>query len=216
VDFLSPGADTNVAPTGTVRVAVAAVDDRVLRDVTLSVWKQPGDGRTSAPLAQRMFDGGAPSFLGATAVDLAALALQAGDVVHLQATAHDDSPWGHVGRSRELMLRVPGLEDQRRDARAAADSLVSKAVAAARAQQQLEQKTSEAAKARTPNDVSKPGDKKAPGAMTYDAAEKAKALAREQRELAERSQDVQDATRQLEEKLRAAGGLDSSLQAQLR
>jgi len=216
VDFLSPGADTNVAPTGTVRVAVAAVDDRVLRDVTLSVWKQLGDGRTSAPLAQRMFDGGAPSFLGATAVDLAALALQAGDVVHLQATAHDDSPWGHVGRSRELMLRVPGLEDQRRDARAAADSLVSKAVAAARAQQQLEQKTSEAANARTPNDVSKPGDKKAPGAMTYDAAEKAKALAREQRELAERSQDVQDATRQLEEKLRAAGGLDSSLQAQLR
>ena len=216
VDFLSPGADTNVAPTGSVRVAVAALDDRVLRDVTLSVWKQLGDGRTSPPQAQRIFDGGAPSFLGAVAVDLAALALQPGDVVHVQATAHDDAPWGHVGKSRELMLRVPAVEDQRRDARAAADSLVSKVVAAARAQQQLEQRTSDAARARAPNEATKPGDRKAPNAMSYDAAEKAKALANEQKQMAERSKDVQDATRELEEKLRAAGGLDSSLQAQLR
>ena len=216
VDFLSPGADTIVSPAGTVRIAVAAVDDRVLRDVTLSVWKQLGDGRSSEPQARRMFDGGAPSFLGAVAVDLSALALQPGDVVHVQATAHDDAPWGHTGRSRELMLRVPALEDQRRDVRAEADSLVSKVVAAARAQQQLEQRTTDAAKARTPNGAAKPGDKKAPSAMSYDAAEKAKALASEQRQLAERSRDVQDATRRLEESLRAAGGLDSSLQSQLR
>lgn len=216
VDFLSPGADTNVAPTGMVRIGVAAADDRVLRDVTLSVWKVLGDGRASAPQAQRMFEGGAPSWLGAVAVDLGALSLQPGDVVHVQATARDDAPWGQVGKSRELLLRVPAVEDQRREARAAADSLVSKAVAAARAQQQLEQRTNDAAKARSPNEAGKPGEKKSPNAMSYDAAEKAKALANEQRQMAQRSKDVQDATRELEEKLRAAGGLDSSLQSQLR
>lgn len=216
VDFLSPMADSSVAPSGRVRVAVAAADDRILRDVTLAVWVQRGDGRATAPQAQRLFDGGAPSYIGAMAVDLAALALQPGDVVHVQASAHDDAPWGQTGKSRELLLRVPAFEDQRRDARAAADSLVSKAVAAARAQQQLEQRTSDAARARTPSEQAKAGERKAPDAMSYEAAEKAKGLAREQAQMAERSRDVQEATRELEERLRAAGGLDSSLQAQLR
>jgi hypothetical protein len=216
VDFLSPMADSNVAPSGRVRVAVAAADDRVLRDVTLAVWVQRGDGRATAPQSQRLFEGGAPSYIGAMAVDLAALTLHPGDVVHVQASAHDDAPWGQVGKSRDLLLRVPAFEDQRRDARAAADSLVSKAVAAARAQQQLEQRTSDAARARTPSEQAKAGERKAPDAMSYEAAEKAKGLAREQAQMAERSRDVQEATRELEERLRAAGGLDSSLQAQLR
>ncbi|MHB1312089.1 MAG: hypothetical protein ACYC3L_08730 [Gemmatimonadaceae bacterium] len=215
VDFLAPGADSSIAPIGAVRVAVAAVDDRVLRDVTLAVWKTTADGRTTPPQAQKMFEGGAPSYLGALVLDLAALALQPGDVVHVQASAHDDAPWGQAGKSRDLQLRVPAVEDQRREARAAADSLVSKVLAAARAQQQLEQKTSEAAKARAPGDANaKPGDKKPP--MSFTDAEKAKALVEEQKQLSQRSQDVQDATRDLEDKLRAAGGLDSSLQQQLR
>ncbi len=216
VDFLAPGADSTVAPTGLVRVAVAAVDDRVLRDVTLAVWTQRGDGRVTAPLTRRLFEGGGPSYLGAMAVDLSALALQPGDVVHVQASARDDAPWGQVGQSRALLLRVPAIEDQRRDARAAADSLVSRAVAAARAQQRLEQRTGEAARARTPTDPAKAGERKAPDALAYDAAQKAKALAQEQAEMTARSREVQEATRELEERLRAAGGLDSSLQAQLR
>ena len=217
VDFLSPMADSSISPSGNVRVAVAAADDRVLRDVTLAVWTQRGDGRTTAPQTRRIFDGGAPSFIGAMALDLAALSLQPGDVVHVQASAHDDAPWGQIGKSRDLQLRVPAFEDQRRDARAAADSLVSRAIAAARAQQQLEQRTNDAARARTPPaDPSKAGERKAPEAMSYEAAEKAKALAKEQGQMAQRSREVQEATRELEDRLRAAGGLDSSLQAQLR
>jgi len=216
VDFLAPGADSSVSTGGTVRVAVAAADDRVLRDVTLAVWTQNGEGRVSAPQTRRLFEGGSPSYLGAMAVDLGALALRPGDVVHVQASAHDDAPWGQVGKSRELLLRVPAVEDQRREARAAADSLVSRAVAAARAQRQLEQRTSEAARERTPSAPAKAGERKAPDAMSYDRAEQAKALAREQAQMAERSREVQDATRELEERLRAAGGLDSSLQSQLR
>jgi hypothetical protein len=216
VDFLTPSADSSVTPSGAVRIGVAAVDDRVLRDVTLAVWTRHADGRVTVPQTRRMFDGGAPSFLGAVALELGALALQAGDAVHVQASARDDAPWGQMGRSRELVLRVPAVEDQRREARAAADSLVSKALAAARAQQRLEQKTNDAARARTPADAGKPGERKAPDALAYEAAEKAKALAKEQGEMANRSREVQEATRELEERLRAAGGLDSSLQAQLR
>ena len=216
LDFLSPASDSSVTPTGTVRIAVAAVDDRVLRDVTLAVWTRRGDGRVTALQTKRLFDGGAPSYLGAMAVDLAALSLQAGDEVHVQVSAHDDAPWGHVGRTRELLLRVPAVEEQRREARAAADSLVSRALAAARAQQQLEQRTGDAARARPANDPAKAGDRRTPEAMSYDAAEKAKALAKEQAQMAERSRDVQEATKELEERMRAAGGLDSSLQAQLR
>ena len=212
VEFLAPSNDSSVTPGGTVRVAVAAADDRVLRDVTLSVWTVR-DGRATAPQSHRLFDGGAPSYIGAMALQLGALSLQAGDVVHVLGTAHDDAPWGQTGKSRELLLRVPGVEDQRREARAAADSLVEKALAAARAQQQLEQRTSDAARARTPADAQKG---KTPDAMSYDAAEKAKALAKDQAQMAARAREVQEATKELEERMRAAGGLDSSLQAQLR
>ncbi|MHB8839621.1 MAG: hypothetical protein ACYC7F_11825, partial [Gemmatimonadaceae bacterium] len=191
VDFLTPSADSSVTPSGAVRVAVAAVDDRVLRDVTLAVWTRHADGRTSAPQARRLFDGGAPSYLGAMVLELGALSLQPGDEVHVQASAHDDAPWGQAGKSRELLLRVPAVEDQRREARAAADSLVSKALAAARAQQRLEQRTNEAARARTPpTETGKAGERRAPDAMSYDAAEKAKALAKEQAAMADRSREV--------------------------
>ena len=216
VDFLAPDSDSSVAPAGAVRVAVAAVDDRVLREVTLSVWTRRATGAVTAPQARRLFDGGAPSYLGAVVLDLGVLGLAPGDVVHVQAVARDDTPWGQVGKSRDLLLRVPAVEDQRREARAAADSLVAKAVAAARAQQRLEQRTSDAARARPATEPGKSGERRAPGAMSYDAAEKAKALAQEQAAMAERARDVREATRDLEERLRAAGGLDSALQAQLR
>jgi hypothetical protein len=51
--------------------------------------------------------------------------------------------------------------------------------------------------------------------MSYEAAEKARALAQDQRAMAERVEKLRDATKQLEQQLRAAGALDSALQRQL-
>jgi chromosome segregation ATPase len=51
--------------------------------------------------------------------------------------------------------------------------------------------------------------------MSYESAEQAKALAREQRELADRMEQIKSSAEQLERQLQEAGGLDSSLQRQL-
>jgi hypothetical protein len=52
--------------------------------------------------------------------------------------------------------------------------------------------------------------------MKYDAAQQAKALATDQKDMAQRVQQLQQASKMLEDRLRAAGALDTNLSKQLR
>ena len=52
--------------------------------------------------------------------------------------------------------------------------------------------------------------------MSYENAEKAQAVAKEQRALADQVQKLRQATQQLEQQLKQAGALDSTLARQLR
>ena len=93
----------------------------------------------------------------------------------MKIVAVDNSPWAQKGESRELLLKIPTVEERRAIARAAADSAVSQARAAAQTQKSLEQRTSEAARDRgdrgaSQESPSNAGDKK--GSMSYEAAEK--------------------------------------------
>jgi hypothetical protein len=129
--------------------------------------------------------------------------------------ARDESPGGQDGVSRELVLRIPATEEQRSAARSAADSAAARAAAAAKAMQQLQQRTSDAANQRTakPEDASKAGQ---PNAMKYEGAQQAKALAAEQKAMAERVQQLQQTSKALEDRMRAAGVLDTAMAGQLR
>src|SRR5258705_5322325 len=51
--------------------------------------------------------------------------------------------------------------------------------------------------------------------MNFESAEKARSLAQEQREMTDRVQKLREATQNLEQQLKAAGALDSSLARQL-
>ena len=210
VEIMSPSRDSLVGAQDTVNISVLATDDHGLGSVLLkvSLVNGRGDVRTSStrPLSGAMQD----QFAGDLALPMAAL--QPGDAMHITAIATDGSPWRQVASSRELVLRLPSISEQREAARAAADSAVDKALAAANAQKQLNQRTTDAARARAREADKKGGDH----AMSFEAAEQARQFAKEQRQLADRMQQVQNAAKQLEKQLKDAGALDSTLQNRLR
>jgi hypothetical protein len=219
VEMVSPATDTVVAGDDKVTVRATASDDHGISRVELVSWKQGSTGGVQAPLTQRLAEASSTVWDGSALLDLATRGLKAGDALHVRIVVTDNSPWAQRGESRELLLKVPTMEERRTIARSAMDSAVSQARAAAQAEKSLQQRTSDAARDRTQrNSADAPSnaageDKK--GNMSYDAAEKAKAVAKDQRALADQVKQLQQAAAQLEQQLKNAGALDSSLARQL-
>ena len=224
-EIIDPPTDTIIAPDESVSVHAAANDDRGLASVELRSWKVSAGGGAEAPVVARLTTSAGLAWDGQVPLDLTQRGLQPGDVLHVQATATDNSPWAQRGSSRELLLRVPTLEERRAIARAAADSAASNATATARAQQALEQRTEEAARDRGQRNQAQSGrngetnessaQSKSDQTMSYDAAEKARAVAKDQQALVDRVKNLQQSARQLEQQLKAAGALDTALARQL-
>jgi hypothetical protein len=213
-EILQPASDSLVLPTAKIEMQLVASDDHGLQSVTLKTWRVGRDGKVVPPNAQKLAGGGIPDWAGVVTLDLGAWSLDPGDAVHVQLIARDESPAGQEGMSRELILRVPANEEQRAAARAAGDSAAARAEAAAKAQAGLQQRTTDAARAAqsaSQANGAKPGDP-----MKYEAAQQAKNLAGEQKDMAARVQQLQQASKALEDRLRAAGALDTNLSAKLR
>jgi flagellar biosynthesis regulator FlaF len=222
VTIAIPTADTLMANDDRAELSLTATDDHgigtVLLRTTRIVGRQDGESATQSVAA----DVGT-NWSGAGSLDLAALRLAPGEMIRVRAEAVDASPWAQRGVSRDLIIKRPTMEERRDIARALGDSAVKEARAAAAAQKSLAQRTDEAARAQSRQGAQKSGDN-APSAgsaasptktMSFENAEKARSLAQEQRAMAERVEKLQQATKQLEEQLRAAGALDTSLARQL-
>jgi hypothetical protein len=221
VELVAPATDTLVAATETIVLQITATDDHGLASVELHSARETGGGKKETPIAQRLAAELGNVWNGMPKVDIASRGLEPGDALTLQIVAVDNSPWAQRGVSRELVLRIPTMEERRSLARSAADSAANEARNAAAAQRSLEQRTDEASRERGARNESS-GMKGAEGArqrereMSFESAEKARALAREQRELTERVEKLRDAAKALEEQLKQAAALDSGLARQLR
>jgi hypothetical protein len=224
VELLAPQADTVVAAADRVMLQAAASDDHGLALIELQTWRTGPKG--SQPMVtQRIASDQGATWSANTVLDLAARGLQPGDALHVRVIATDNSPWAQRGESRELLLKVPSVEERREIARALGDSAVKDVRAAAEAQRQLQQRTDEAARERgerpkaqdsgsppAPNADQKGG---APNSMSFESAERAKALAKDERELTDRVAKLQETAAALEQQLKQAGALDSALSRQL-
>ncbi len=231
-EILTPLRDTLVSPNDHVTLRLSAVDDHGLASVDIASWRtnperERGDAVTAAAGRRDGSDAGgesratnriatAPGPVWGTTVDLdvAQRGLQAGDVLHIKLIAIDNSPWSQRGESRELLVRVATAEQQRELARTAGDSAVAAAQAAVAAQKALERRTAEAAqdrRARSNND----GNPNSSNSMNFEAAQRAKALAKDQKALADQVKQLAQTAKALEDQLRQAGALDSGLARQL-
>ncbi|MGI8498590.1 MAG: hypothetical protein ACR2OG_13520, partial [Gemmatimonadaceae bacterium] len=224
VEVLVPARDTIVPADLQFVIRAAAVDDHGLSAITLRSWRRRPGGIALPEVAQTLGVPAGPQWSGETTMDLASRGLEPGDELHLVVTATDDSPWRQTGNSREVVVRLPSLSEQRDLARALADSTASRATAAAKAERQLAQRTGDAARSRGQRAAAAAPTGAEPRAardgrdraMSFQAAEQSKQLAQEQRALQEQIRQVQRDAQMLEKQLAAAGALDSSLQRQLR
>ena len=216
IEILAPGGDTTVSAADTIPMSFLATDDHGLGSVVLRVWRHPEGGSALPETSRPLLSQPSTQWTGNATLSLQALGVEPGEAVHVVAVAVDGSPWRQTGSSRELVLRVPGMTEARANVRAAADSAVERAKAAAAAQKALQQRTNEAARARQRN-VPKAGEQNASNknSMSYEASQQAQALAKEQRELAERMQQLQENAKQIEKQLKQSGSLDSALSARL-
>lgn len=223
VSIVAPTSDTVLAIDDRVGLGLSASDDHGVASVSLRIIRvgPSGDARTTA---QGVAGAVGTSWLGPASVDVAALGLQGGELLRVRAEAVDASPWSQVGVSRELVIKRPTMEERRSSARALGDSAVKEARAAATAQKSLAQRTDEAAHTQS-REGQKSGQEAGAAAsaasgqqksgMNFETAEKSRALAQEQRAMTERVEKLRAATQHLQEQLKAAGALDSSLARQL-
>jgi hypothetical protein len=219
VELVSPATDTLVAGDDRVALHATASDDHGVSHVDLVSWTQPARGAARPEVTQRIRDVGTAVWDGTAVLDLAPRKLEPGDALHVRIVATDNSPWAQRGASRELLLRIPTMEERRAIARQAMDSAVSDARSAVAAEKSLEQRTSDAARDRGRRTAGQDaasnangGDK---GSMSFESAEKAKAVAKDQRALTEEVKKLQQTAEQIREQLKQAGALDSALSRQL-
>src|SRR5262245_36455943 len=216
VELVSPAIDTIVAGDDKITLRATATDDHGLARVEVVSWRQSNE----TPVVQRLVESASTVWDGSTVLDLAPRGLKPGDALHVKIVATDNSPWGQKGESRELLLKIPTMEERRALARDAMDSAVAQAKSTAAAEKSLQQRTSDAARDRAQRSSAQEAASSANGAdkkgsMSYDAAEKAKAVAKDQRALADQVKDLQQKAGQLEQALKQAGALDSAIARQL-
>jgi hypothetical protein len=230
VQLVAPVSDTAVAAGDRVVLRVSASDDHGLALIALHARRRAGSARVAGgerpgpPGVQRVETPKAPIWDGAVTVDLASWGLEPGDALALRIVATDNSPWAQTGASRELVLKIPTIEERRALARGAGDSAVSEARSAAEAQRSLARRTEEAARERGQRGQSRSSNDKAnalPRAgetppMSFEQSEHARSIAKDQQAVAERVEALRKSAAALEQQLRQAGVLDSSLARQLR
>ncbi|HMA25654.1 MAG TPA: hypothetical protein VKP00_16695, partial [Gemmatimonadaceae bacterium] len=222
VDLVAPATDTIVAGDDRVTLRATATDDHGLAHIELVTWKSIPAGWAQAPISQTVAQDAAAVWDGSVVLDLAPRGLKPGEALHAKIVAVDNSPWAQRGESRELLLKIPTMEERRAIARASLDSAVSQVRSAAQAEKSLQDRTSDAARDRsmrggssqdTPPNAATSG--KQQGSMSYDAAEKAKAVAKDQRAMADQIKNLQQTAAALEQQLKQAGALDSTLSREL-
>lgn len=235
VEILAPQGERMVTPTARVAVELMASDDYGLRSVSLRVRELAEDG---ASAVITLADTRESMWSGVHALELGPLGLEPGEAVEVTLVARDGAPGDRRSTSAPLILRVPTASQARDAADDAAAAAVAAADAAARAQAELAERTANEARARgergaetnrqdpragAPNEQQQPGQNRgttpnqnAPREqLGYEGAERAREIAQEQNALREQVQQLEDAAQELEERLRQAGALDSSLQRQL-
>ena len=218
IEIALPASDTIVMADGRTALRLVASDDHGLSSIGLVVTRAAGNSQT------REIARSVPARWAAdAALDAAALGLRSGDAVRVTAQATDNSPWSQTAQSRTIVVRLPGIAEQREMARASADSLARAASAAVGAERDLAKRTSEAARSRgertmkqssARNDRS-PATPPPDDAMSYEAEQRARALRSEQQSLSQTVDRMREQAKSLERSLDRAGAMDSALASRL-
>jgi len=216
-----PGRDTMLPLSLKQPLVVDARDDHGLSRLEVVSWRVSQTGKVGQAVRDSLdVSGAGERAIVQSEIDAERRGLLPGDTLRIRAEAWDNAPVPHVGRSAEIALRLPSLEELRAATRAATRNVASAADSIAAAERDLGTRTGDLAQQR-PRDASgsrRPGDagRGTDGTLPFQATERAQAVAREQEALQERVRELSRAVEDIARAAQAAGLDDTAFQARLR
>jgi hypothetical protein len=215
VEIPVPGADTLAPLSLKVPVVIDARDDHSVTAVTLESRRISRLGlvdsarRESVTVPAERPDRAILTFT----LDLNRRGLLPGDTVRYFATATDNAPRRHVGRSREFVLRLPTMSEVRAAQRQATEAIAGQLDSITNASRRVERQTDDLARERSrPN--SGLGEKDGES-LSYEEAQRAEGVAKSQEELVRQTEALKQSLEALRRSAEAAGMNDSAWQRQL-
>src|SRR5258706_11510588 len=146
-----------------------------------------------------------------------------GDTLRLYVEALDNAPLPHSGRSAEIALRLPSMEELRAEAREAARAVANAADSVSAAQRDLSDRTRDLASERNRDQDGRTAGRpdgrsgqQQQGSMSFQSTQRAEEVARDQAAMSQRVQELAQAVEEIARAAKAAGVDDSAFQSRLR
>ena len=220
-----PGRDTTL-PISLHQQLVADVrDDHGISRLSVVSWRVSRTGRIGEAVRESLdVTGVGDRAIVQGRLDAEHRGLLPGDTLRLYVEARDNAPPpnAHVGRSAEIALRLPSMEELRAQARAAAQAVTSAAESVSAAQRELSDRTRDLAEERNRDADGRAGvrpggsNQQQQGAMSFQSTQRAEEIARDQAAMSQRVQELAQAVEEIARAAQAAGLDDSAFQNRLR
>ena len=215
VEIPVPGVDTIASPSMSLALVVTIRDDHGIVGAIMETRRGTAGAVTRVPLP--LPAGGSDRALITMSIDLITIGLKPGDTLRYAATAQDNAPSHHVGRSREFVVRIPTDAEQRaartRETAQTATGFDSLARQAARVQRTAEDLAKERQRFDPKADNAKLGNERDP--LANDAARKAEAVAQAQQKVLDDAAKLQKSVQELRDAAEKQGVTDSALAREL-
>jgi len=214
-----PGRDTTLSLSLRQPIVVDVRDDHGISRLAVVSWRVSRTGRVGEAVRESLdVSGAGDRAIVQGQLDAQQRGLLPGDTLRVYVEAWDNAPAAHRGRSAELALRLPSMEELRAAAREAARNVSSAAESLSAAQQDLSERTRDLAQERN-RDASggatrQPGGQ--PGTLPFQATERAEEIARQQAAMSERVAELARAVEEIARAAEAAGVNDTAFQQRLR
>jgi len=215
-----PGADTTLPLSLRQPLVIDVRDDHGVARVAVVSWRVSQTGKIGAPVRESLdVSGVGDRAILQAELDAEQRGLLPGDTLRFRVEAWDNAPVPHVGRSRELALRLLSREELRAAARDATQALATAADSVSAEQRRLADRTADLAQERS-REAPEGGNGRETagrqaGALPFDASQRADALARQQAAVSDKVRELAQAVEEVARAAAAAGVTDSAFQARL-
>jgi len=218
-----PGRDTTLPISLRQQLVADVRDDHGITRLSVVSWRVSRTGRVGEQVRESLD----VASVGDRAIvqgqlDAENRGLLPGDTLRLFVEAWDNAPTPHRGRSAEIALRLPSMEELRAEARAAARGVASAADSVSAAQRELSDRTRDLAQERSRNPdgqtAGRPDGRSGTqqsGSMSFQSTQRAEEIVRDQAAMSQRVQELAQAVEEIARAAKAAGVDDTAFQRRL-
>jgi len=218
-----PSRDTTLPISLHQPLVVDVRDDHGIARLSVVSWRVSRTGRVFDAVRESLdVSGVGDRAIVQGRLDAEKRGLLPGDTLRLYVEALDNAPTPHAGRTTEIALRLPSMEELRAQAREAARSVAEAADSVSAAQRELSDRTRDLAQERSRDadgrTAGRPDGRsnQQNGTMSFQSSQRAEEIARDQAAMSQRVQELAQAVEEIARAAKAAGVDDSAFQNRLR